>query len=324
VPLFTSALTATGTATTPFSYSATATRALTFGAESLPAGLSIDSVTGVISGTPTTPGSYTVRLSATNTLSAGTADLQITIDPPNTAAGSNVVVLPEVPPGAGSVVVQFSSVTGSGETTVTLIAAGTGPAEAPPSGFALGNPPVYYDVASTAEFSGPVTLCFLYAGVNVGAGVPRLFHFEGAWVDITTSVDPNTQIICGTTTSFSPFAVFVSPIVRTGFHAPANAPAGTFNSVKGGSTVPLKFNVFVNGVEKKDTAGLLFSVFSIGCSNASGEEPVEFTTTGNTELRYSGGSFIQNWKTPKTTGCFVVKMTTTQDNQSLTALFKLK
>jgi hypothetical protein len=52
---------------------------------------------------------------------------------------------------------------------------------------------------------------------------------------------------------------------------------------------------------------------------------VDFTTTGSTSLRYdtSGGTFVQNWKTPKAPGCYVVRMTTA-DGLSISALFKVK
>ena len=198
---------------------------------------------------------------------------------------------------------------------------------APPPGFSLGDPPLYYELDTTATFTGPVTVCFSYAGISFGTGSPRLFHYEGgAWVDITTSVDAVASTLCGSATSFSPFAIFVSPVARTGFYAPVSDVPGFVNTVKGGSTVPLTFNVYVNGVEKTDTAGLVFSVFAVSCSAGAGEDPVDFTTTGNTSLRYdtSEGHFVQNWKTPKSTGCYLVRMTTTQDNVSLTALFKLK
>jgi hypothetical protein len=133
------------------------------------------------------------------------------------------------------------------------------------------------------------------------------------------------HVICGQTTSFSPFAIFVSPIVRTGFYEPVSSAADAVNTVKGGSTVPLKFNVYVNDVEKKDIAGLTFGVWAVACSNSASEEPVEFTTTGGTNLRYdtAAGTFVQNWKTPKAPGCYLVRMTTV-DGLSISALFKVK
>src|SRR5439155_1576039 len=59
---------ATGTAGVAFTYPIQATNPpiLSYAASGLPAGLTVDIATGLISGTPTTPGTYPVALSATN------------------------------------------------------------------------------------------------------------------------------------------------------------------------------------------------------------------------------------------------------------------
>lgn len=76
-----------------FTYQLTATGAPTnYAATSLPAGLSVDPVSGLISGTPTTSGLFSVNLAATNTGGSGTASLSINI------ASTPVVVL--IIPGA--------------------------------------------------------------------------------------------------------------------------------------------------------------------------------------------------------------------------------
>ncbi|WP_065964603.1 ice-binding family protein [Curtobacterium sp. UCD-KPL2560] len=72
------------TAGTPYSYTVTATGtpSPTFTATGLPAGLTIDSTTGVVSGTPTTPGAATVTVTASNgTAPDATQTVTITVQP---------------------------------------------------------------------------------------------------------------------------------------------------------------------------------------------------------------------------------------------------
>jgi hypothetical protein len=85
--------------------------------------------------------------------------------------------------------------------------------------------------------------------------------------------------------------------------------AGDMNTVKGGSTVPLKFNVCRNGgieiTNPADISNLSFAVASIACTAGEAGALVPLTTTGSTGLRYdtTGGQFVQNWTTPRTPGC---------------------
>src|SRR6266487_905599 len=82
-PVITSPGTATGTVGVAFSYQITATSNPTsYGASSLPPGLTVNTATGLISGTPTTVGTYPVTITATNSGGTGTSTLVITINNP--------------------------------------------------------------------------------------------------------------------------------------------------------------------------------------------------------------------------------------------------
>ncbi|HSJ90705.1 MAG TPA: PxKF domain-containing protein [Ilumatobacter sp.] len=111
-----------------------------------------------------------------------------------------------------------------------------------------------------------------------------------------------------------------------GFYRPVDMD-GVFNVVKGGSTVPLKFEVYAGATELTSTSAIAsFRQTKIACDNSNPTDEIEVTTTGGTSLRYdsTAGQFIQNWKTPTLAGtCYKVTMTT-QDGTSLTAFFKLK
>jgi hypothetical protein len=81
-PSITSTNSATATAYEAFSYTVTATNSPTsFAASGLPAGLSLNSTNGVISGTPTTVGQYVVALTASNAGGDGTGTLTLTVNP---------------------------------------------------------------------------------------------------------------------------------------------------------------------------------------------------------------------------------------------------
>jgi len=82
-PVITSAPIATATVGQSFSYTITADNApASFAATGLPTGLSINSDTGVISGTPTTVGSSTITINASNAGGIGSQTLLLTVNPP--------------------------------------------------------------------------------------------------------------------------------------------------------------------------------------------------------------------------------------------------
>ena len=100
-----------------------------------------------------------------------------------------------------------------------------------------------------------------------------------------------------------------------------------FNTVKGGSTVPLKFNIYTTAAHTTEMTSLSdvsgFAVVQIGCGASGPEDAVDFVTTGGTSLRYDS-QFIQNWQTPRVAGnCYRVTMTA-RDESVLQALFKTK
>ncbi|MBZ0092148.1 MAG: DUF1566 domain-containing protein [Sulfuricellaceae bacterium] len=99
-PVITSVGTASGTVNQSFSYQITANNGPTsYGISGLPAGLSVNSSTGLISGTPTASGTFSVTVTATNAGGAGSKAVTITIAPPSsshyTKIANNGAVLPD-------------------------------------------------------------------------------------------------------------------------------------------------------------------------------------------------------------------------------------
>jgi hypothetical protein len=119
----------------------------------------------------------------------------------------------------------------------------------------------------------------------------------------------------------------------SGFYQPVDmTPAGSpivWNTVKGGSTVPLKFNIYVGTTEQTSINAIKeIQVFDVMCSTSViADVPLEFTTTGGTSLRYdtTAHQFIQNWQTPKAAGkCYMARMTAQDGSTISNAFFKTK
>jgi len=100
---------------------------------------------------------------------------------------------------------------------------------------------------------------------------------------------------------------------------------GVWNTAKSGSTIPLKFELFVGSTELTDAAQVSRKVSKVSCANGDVvTDAIEALSSGATSLRYdsTGGQFIQNWKTPTGAACYSATMTA-KDGSSITALFKM-
>ena len=120
----------------------------------------------------------------------------------------------------------------------------------------------------------------------------------------------------------------VMPWTLKGFYQPVDMGSNTWNTVKGGATVPLKFEAFVSSTELTDTAAIdRFGATPVPCPNGTFiADPIEVTSTGGTNLRYdsTSGQFIQNWQTPKKPGACYTLTIYTDDGSSISAKFQLK
>ncbi|MEZ0240385.1 MAG: PxKF domain-containing protein, partial [Chloroflexota bacterium] len=107
-----------------------------------------------------------------------------------------------------------------------------------------------------------------------------------------TSVGTTTATI---TTAFRIIG-FDSPVDMTVAGDPR-----TYNSVKNGQTVPLKFRVFnLNGTEVTSTAGLNAWARNVACASGVVEpDLIPITSTADTGLRRTGDRFHFNWAVPK-------------------------
>lgn len=112
-----------------------------------------------------------------------------------------------------------------------------------------------------------------------------------------------------------------------GFYQPIDTE-GVFNTVKGGSTVPAKFEVFAGDREITDASLMAFTAFKVTCPQNAPFDEIETTlmVAGSTAVRYdaTGGQFIYNWKTPTGAGTCYKLIMTAKDGSSISANFKLK
>jgi hypothetical protein len=125
---------------------------------------------------------------------------------------SNSVATPASPAAvtvqSGAVSITFPSTTGAnGFTTITPIEPNS--AGAAPNGFVFGD--FAFELNTTVGFAPPVTICVNLNQTSnnlMPPASPAILHNEnGTLVNITTSYDPNTGIICGQANSFSPFVI---------------------------------------------------------------------------------------------------------------------
>jgi hypothetical protein len=148
------------------------------------------------------------------------------------------------------ITISFSGVTSAGATTATTTNTTRFSA---PSGFQLGSVPVYYELATTADFSTAV-VCFQYDPAQVPSPESslRLAHYNQAidpvtnqiigWEDVTVPGSPDTtaHTICGQVSSFSPFVIgiasvdflFNSLLADISTLSPATTPVGVMRSLR--------------------------------------------------------------------------------------------
>jgi hypothetical protein len=208
-PVITSATTASGTAGIAFSYQITALSSPTgYAATGLPAGLTVNSGTGLISGKPTAAGTSAVTLSATNSTGTGSTKLTVTIATAEPALSIDATT------------VAFGNVTLStpATQTVTLTSTGTSPvtvsglAVTTGIGFTLSAPTlpvtlstgqqanleVEFDPTVTGPATGKLTITSTSSSNGTaaitltGTGVSPSFAVDLSWDAPSSSTDPVT------------------------------------------------------------------------------------------------------------------------------------
>ena len=220
---------------------------------------------------PVPPGNYRVHVITTERVDMGIIPISVTsgevIDLSTTAVfvplGQNVIV------SLAGITVTFSEVTTGG--FMTVISTSHPQGGQPPSQYRfLGT---YYELTTTAAYTGPVTVSFTYNDADVRGREEnlKLFHWDGTtWQNITVSVDTVNNIITGLSPTLSPFAIgepLETPRELTSL-TPIQAWIGLKNSDDVGTRFDLLAEVYKDG--NLITSGQLDNVWggSSGFNNA--------------------------------------------------------
>ena len=116
----------------------------------------------------------------------------------------------------------------------------------------------------------------------------------------------------------------VAPYRLSGFYQPVDMNA--VNTAKGGSTIPLKFEVFAGPTELTALSEITSITYaSIPTNGSAPTDEIETLAAGGTGLTYdtTAGVYQYNWKTPTTPGDYRLTVKT-RDGSTLTAVFRLR
>jgi len=262
-PVITSATSAGATQGVPFSYQIVATNnPSSYAATGLPANLTVNTSTGLISGTATTVGTYTVVLSAANSAATGTANLTLTVNAP-------LNLLPaSLPAGSANSLYNQTLQVGGGTSPYTLTVGG-------------------FNGGTTGLTSGAVT-------ANSTAGTLTIKGTPSGQGTVSFSVAVSDASGATLTVPYS-FAVN-PPLVLS----PGSLPSGAVNaaysqtiSVSGGS-VPYttlsvsNFNAGGTGL----TAGMISTSISAGTVTIQGTPNAPGTASFSVTVNDSSGSTL--------------------------------
>jgi hypothetical protein len=112
------------------------------------------------------------------------------------------------------VAVIFDRIRSAGTTTLQVVAAR---GDDTPEGYRPAKPARYYDLATTAAYTGRIRVCVRHPGRSIAdaSAVRLLQRTEKTWIDRTVSTGTRPQRVCGRSPSLGRYAIFVRTSGRT-------------------------------------------------------------------------------------------------------------
>ena len=200
--------------------------------------------------------------------------------------------------------------------------------------FGAGDPALTYHLGSGALASGDSFVGSLTrdAGEAVGTYAIKVGTLTAGGNYQQTYMGANLVIGAWAAQGFySPVAANSSLVLAPGAPVPSATSTTVWNTSKGGSTIPLKFDIFVNGTgaaESTNVADVKGFVAQqlLSCSGAN-DDQLDYTdtTTIGSSLFYDGEQMHQNWKTPAVARDTCYRVTVTlQDSTTIHTFVKLR
>ena len=116
----------------------------------------------------------------------------------NTVTGSNVNIT------LNDVKIVFSQVNTEGDTSVSVSSTN-------PGGHTFQKVGSYYNISTNATYSGNITIEIPYDPAGINESIVKLYHWNGLWEDVTTSLNTANNKVSGNVTTLSPFVAGIPP-----------------------------------------------------------------------------------------------------------------
>lgn len=214
----------------------------------------------------------------------------------NTPVGNNVQVNLDY-----GVTLNFSQVISAGDTTIITSAINPGPSTGV---FQVTG--TYHNIATTASYSGPITVSLHYDDTGMTPAEEnnlRILHWNTAtvcglppppavWIDTAAAVDVNTNTITASVSSLDWFTITHAPGL-TWLPPITNIRNGEIYTLNDGSTLPIKFSL-------QDDAGNSVYDSQVGIEVVGNGGKITFVPgSGDDNIRYdsSTGEYLVNLHT---------------------------